>query len=81
MATYLHTVPEKFSVKNINVFDENTSHIIGREWSEIDYGGEGMTWEKQQKKYKPYDVNNFKSLDNLTKFFPVESELPYCLKI
>ena len=81
MALYLYTVPEKFAIKNIAAFDENTSHIIGREWSEIDYGGEGMTWEKQQQKYKPHGITNFKSLENLTKFFPVESKLPYFIKV
>lgn len=81
MALYLQTVPAKFGIKNIAAFDENTSHIIGREWSEIDYGGEGMTWQKQQLKYKPYNITNFKTLDNLTRFFPVESELPYFRKV
>ena len=37
--------------------------------------------EKQQLKYKPYGITNFKTLDNLTKFFPVEAELPYFKKI
>lgn len=81
MAAYLQTVSARFSIKNVAAFDENTSHIIGREWSEIDYGGEGMTWQKQQLKYKPYGITNFKTLENLTKFFPVESKLPYFKKV
>ena len=81
MATYLYTIPERFLVKNIAAFDENTSHIIGRDWHEIDYHGEGMTWEKQQQKYAPYGITNFKTLDNLTKFFPIESNLPYFRKV
>lgn len=81
MALYLQIVPEKFGIKNIAAFDENTSHIIGRDWHEIDYNGEGMTWKKQQLKYKPYGITNFKTLDNLTKFFPVEAQLPYFKKI
>jgi hypothetical protein len=81
MAAYLQIVPEKYNVKNITAFDENTSHIIGRDWNQIDYGGEGMTWEKQQLKYKPYGITNFKTVENLSKFFPVESELPYFSKV
>lgn len=81
MALYLQTVPEKFTIKNVAAFDENTSHIIGREWSEIDYDGESMTWQKQQLKYKSYGITNFKTLENLTKFLPVESKLPYFIKV
>lgn len=77
MAAYLSKVPEIYSVHNIAAFDENTSHIMGRQWHEIDYSGEGMTWQQQQQKYAPYDITDFKSLVNLEKFFPVESQLPY----
>ena len=40
-----------FNFGNINAFDKNTSHIIGKEWHEIDYPDENMTWEKQKQKY------------------------------
>ncbi len=81
MADYLHRLANKFQFQNIKAFDENTSHIIGREWQEIDYRGENMTWQKQQQKYLPYGILNFKSLDCLMKFFLVESRLPYFKKI
>jgi hypothetical protein len=77
MAAYLAVIVEKFQFKFPKAFDENTSHIIGREWHEIDYSGEKMTWQKQQLKYKPYGITDFKSLANLQKFFVVESTLPY----
>lgn len=77
MATYLQNVPSEYHVKDIAVFDENTSHLIGREWHEIDYSGENMTWSEQRAKYAPYGITNFKTLENLQKFFPVESKLPY----
>ncbi|MEM1153418.1 MAG: hypothetical protein AAGI44_04710 [Pseudomonadota bacterium] len=77
IAKYLETVPATYAINNIAYFDENTSHIIGREWHEIDYSGEGMTWQKQKQKYAPYHITDFKSLDNLERFFPVESTLPY----
>ena len=83
MAEYLDKLIKEFKFRNIAAFDENTSHIIGREWSEIDYSGEHMTWQKQKQKqkYKPYGVENFKSEKNLIKFFAVESRLPYFNKI
>ena len=80
MAVYLQTLVEKFQFQNLSAFDENTSHIIGREWHEIDYSGEGMTWEKQRQKYLPYGILHFKSVESLNKFFPVESGLSYFKK-
>ena len=81
MAKYLTERIDYFNFKNIAAFDNNTSHIIGREWHEIDYSGESMTWQKQKIKYAPYGISNFKSLACLEKFFPVESKLPYFNKI
>ena len=81
MAKYLITEVKFYKFKNLSAFDNNTSHIIGREWHEIDYSGENMTWEKQKIKYAPYGISNFKSLKCLKKFFPVESKLTYFNKI
>jgi len=77
MAAYLEHLVHQFDFTHVETFDENTSHIIGRAWNEIDYTGEGMTWKKQQLKYQPYGILHFKSLDCLKKFFPVEAKLPY----
>jgi hypothetical protein len=81
IAKYLKTMVVNFNFQNIGAFDENTSHIIGRNWHEIDYSGEGMTWEKQKEKYKKHDITNFKTIENIKLFFPVESKLPYFKKI
>lgn len=81
MADYLTQQIHCFKFRNLPAFDNNTSHIIGREWHEIDYAGEGMTWKKQKEKYAPYGITDFKSLNNLKKFLPVESKLPYFNKI
>lgn len=80
MADYLKKLVKEFQFQEVGAFDENTSHIIGREWHEIDYSGEGMTWEKQKAHYAPYGIKNFKSQACLEKFFPVESKLPYFRK-
>lgn len=81
MAKYLIAEVNLYQFKNLPAFDNNTSHIIGREWYEIDYSGENMTWKKQKEKYTPYGVLHFKSLACLKKFFSVESKLPYFNKI
>lgn len=81
ISDYLKTLVESCQFQNINAFDNNTSHIIGREWHEIDYSDEGMTWEKQKAHYAPYGITNFKTLENVKRFFPVESKLRYFKKI
>lgn len=81
MAQYLYALVEAFQFENPKAFDENTSHIIGRQWHEIDYSGEGMTWQKQQAFYAPYGIYDFKSLKCLRKFFVIESKLPYFIRI
>ncbi len=65
MAAFMQKVPTQYQIQKVSYFDENTSHIIGREWHEIDYSGEGMTWQVQKAKYKPYGITNFKTLSNL----------------
>lgn len=77
MAVYMQGLVTKFQFRQINKFDENTSHIIGREWPEIDYSGENMTWEAQRLKYMPYGIEDFKSAEQLARFFPIEAKLPY----
>ena len=81
IANYLCKLVHKFKFENVGAFDENTSHIIGKEWQEIDYSGEGMTWRKQRQQYLPYGIKDFKSLKSIERFFPVESKLPYFNKI
>ncbi|MGX6960567.1 MAG: hypothetical protein ACIPMY_05065 [Rickettsia endosymbiont of Pentastiridius leporinus] len=81
IAKYLQELIDSYDFQNIAAFDENTSHIIGRDWREIDYSGEDMTWQGQKAKYAPYGVTDFKSVECLKKFFAVESKLPYFTKI
>jgi hypothetical protein len=81
IASYLYEFFTACDFTNPAPFDENTSHIIGRDWNEIDYSGEGMTWEDQRDKYSSYGIKDFKSVVYLKKFFPVESKLPYFSKV
>ena len=80
MADYLRKLVKEFQFQNVGAFDENTSHIIGRDWHEIDYSNEGMTWQKQKAHYAPYGIKNFKSQEYLVNFFSVDSKLPYFKK-
>ncbi len=81
IATYLNDFVVSFQFKNPAAFDENTSHIIAKNWGQIDYFGESMTWQGQKAKYAKYGITDFKTIDNIKKFFPIESKLPYFKKI
>jgi hypothetical protein len=81
MATYLLELRQALDMENPAPLDENTSHVIGREWHEIDYRGEGMTWEKQKSIYVAKGIPDFKSEAHLRRFFEVESKAPYFTKL
>ena len=81
MAEYLLEVRASLAMDNPAPFDENCSHVVGREWQDIDYRDEGMTWQKQQAIYAPKGVADFKSVTNLRQFFRIESKAPYFQKL
>lgn len=81
IAKYLQELLRFYNFQNVAAFDNNTSHIIGRKWQEIDYFGENMTWQNQKAKYARYGITDFKSVNCLKKFFKVESKLPYFTRI
>lgn len=53
IASYLLEVRSQLAMDNPGPFDENCSHVVGREWQDIDYRDEGMTWQRQQSIYGP----------------------------
>jgi len=81
MAEYLVKLREALDLENPAPFDENCSHVIGREWHEIDYRDEGMTWENQKRVYARHGVAHFRDVENLERFFHVESKAPYFQKL
>ena len=81
ISEYLMRLHDSMKMKNPGPFDENTSHVIGREWHEIDYSGEGMSWESQKKFYSRFGITDLKSAENVKKLFETESKLPYFSRI
>jgi hypothetical protein len=81
IAIYLLEVRTQLAMDNPTPFDENCSHVVGREWQDIDYRDEGMTWQRQQSIYLPKGVPNFKTVANIRQFFRVESNAPYFQKL
>ncbi len=81
MARYLSHLVDHLRPKNLAALDENCSHVVGREWRDIDYSGEGLSWERQQRIYSIKGVPNFKEAATLERFFRVESQAPYFNRI
>jgi hypothetical protein len=81
MAAYLFELRESLKMENPLPFDENNSHCIGREWHEIDYSGEGMSWQDQKRFYAARGVADFKKPEHLVRFFELESKMPYFKKL
>lgn len=55
--------------RNLKQFDENHSHVIGRDWPDIDYSGERMTWQGQKKTWTRQGVEDFKTAASVCKYF------------
>ena len=81
IADYLVRVTQALKFERLAVFDENHSHVTGREWHEIDYTGEGMTWQGQQADWAPRGVTNFKRRDFIHAYFVGAEKLPHWRKV
>jgi hypothetical protein len=81
IARYFSHLLDHLQPANLAALDENCSHVIGREWHEIDYSGEPLTWQKQKRVYAPQGIPHFKEAATLERFFRVESQAPYFIKL
>lgn len=61
IAAYLVQLVDAVDFGKLETFDENHSHVTGRDWPQIDYTGEGMTWQSQQAYWAPRGVTSFKT--------------------
>lgn len=60
IARYLVHLVETLDFAKLRRFDINHSHVTGREWHQIDYTGEGMTWQGQQRYWSRKGVVDFR---------------------
>jgi hypothetical protein len=81
MARYMARLSESLKPKNHAALDENTSHVIGREWEDIDYRDENLDGAKQKRIYTAKGIPHFKDAATLEHFFRVESKVPYFAKV
>ncbi|HEY3355687.1 MAG TPA: hypothetical protein VGQ83_20715 [Polyangia bacterium] len=81
MATYLLRLAGALRLGNQARFDENHSHVIGRHWREIDYTGEGTTWQARQAHWSRLGVQDFRRAVCLHRYFVAEEKLAYFRRI
>jgi hypothetical protein len=81
IADFLLRFTSAMRFQNLKQFDSNLSNVIGREWSEIDYSGEGTTWKQRMKQWAKYGVVSFKKAEYIENYFKHEKELGYFSKI
>ncbi|HEY5925820.1 MAG TPA: hypothetical protein VIV11_29235, partial [Kofleriaceae bacterium] len=81
IATYLVAVVAALDLERLETFDENHSHVTGREWHEIDYSGEGMTWQQQQADWSKQGVANFKTAKSIHAYFTGAEKLPHWKRV
>jgi hypothetical protein len=81
MAAYLVGLVQTLRPGNLAQLDENHSHVIGRDWPEIDYGGEGTSWRARRAYWRRYGVKDFKRAEHLQRYFLHAQILPYFRRI
>lgn len=62
-------------------FDDNHSHVTGRHWHEIDYRGEGMTWQGQRAYWAPRGVVDFRTAASIHAYFVGAERLPHWRRV
>jgi hypothetical protein len=81
IARYLVRVVAAVDPGRLATFDENHSHVTGRRWPEIDYSGEGMTWQEQEAYWAPRGVPDFRSAAAIHAYFTGAETLPHWRKV
>ncbi len=81
IASYLTTVVGKLDFEKLATFDENHSHVIGRDWKDIDYSGESMTWQSQRDDWTPKGVQSFKRAAFIHAYFVGAESLPHWKRV
>ncbi len=77
IAEFLTRFLDEQNMRRPDKFDENLSHVIGRQWKEIDYSGEGMTWQKAKSIFEPMGIPDFKTAEHVERYYQWESKQAY----
>lgn len=81
IAEYLTHLVAVLEFGNLRQFDINHSHVTGRQWHEIDYSGESMTWQGQKKYWAKRGVGDFKTAEHIHAYMKSASRLPHFARV
>ena len=81
IARYLVRVVDALAFERLATFDENHAHVTGRDWADIDYSGEGMTWQAQRAAWTPKGVIDFKRAAYIHAYFVGAERLPHWARV
>jgi hypothetical protein len=81
MASYLLRMLDSMRLSKLETFDDCCSHVLGRQWNQIDYSGEKIDWQSQQRHYASRGVPDLLTAEHVRKYFAVESGMPYFRRI
>lgn len=81
IASYLVRVVETIQPERLSTFDDNHSHVTGRDWPDIDYTGENMTWQGQRDAWVPKGVVNFKRAEYIHAYFIGAEKLAHWARV
>lgn len=81
IASYLVRVVDAIQPARLATFDDNHSHVTGRDWQDIDYSGENMTWQGQRDAWVPEGVVSFKRAAYIHAYFVGAEKLAHWARV
>lgn len=81
IASYLVRVVDAIQPARLATFDDNHSHVTGRDWPDIDYSGEHMTWQGQRDAWVPKGVVSFKRAEYIHAYFMGAERLAHWARV
>jgi hypothetical protein len=81
ISSFLIYFTNHMQFRNLKQLDANTSHVIGREWKQIDFSGERTNWRRQKNHWSKYGVVDFQHAVYVCKYFLAASKYRFFRRI
>lgn len=81
IADYLFKLVTAIDFARLEQFDRNHSHVTGRQWREIDYSGERMTWRGQKKYWSARGVHDFKTVAHIDAYMRAAARMRHWKRV
>ncbi|MBT8491898.1 MAG: hypothetical protein KJO07_02460, partial [Deltaproteobacteria bacterium] len=74
---YLRRLVATVGFDGLERLDANHSHVIGRDWQQIDYSGERLDWRSQRRYWTRRGVPDFKKASHIHAYLTAASRFRY----